>query len=297
MKKRPAMITVIGWYLLVTNILGLLAVPLIFVAPEEVVAPILGDEGKAFLILSGVMVTLGVLCGVLIMKGSRFGRPLCVLIMLVNIVLNFVYDEFQSTFGSIINLAIIVIVLLPQYRNYFKREIQESNKEEETSDISIKDETKNNKVLPTIKKVGSVALFVFGIFILSLSVTMSHNMIKSFADPLQILAIVIFTLFIAVAFFIVPAIYLWGEKRKGLARLALFIAGGLHLIQGLSSYSKIHMLMALPSEKNEFVANFKAGVFIDIALGLVYICIGLVLAYMIDKAKKRKAETDDLEVE
>ncbi len=296
MKKRPVMITVIGWYLIVTNILGLLALSLLLVAPAEEVAELFADKGSIFLISSGVIILLGVLCGILIMKASGFGRLLCLVIMLANIIFNIIYDGFQSAIlGNMINLAIMVIVLLPQYRNYFTKEIQDSNNEEETMDISIKDEPKNNKVLPTIKKVGSVALFVLGILILSLSISLSHNMIKSFAKPFEIIVIVILTLFIAVGFFIVPSIYLWGEKRKGLACLALFIAGGLHLLQGLSNQSKIHMLIALPSEKNEFVANFKVGVFIDIALGLVYICMGFVLAHMIEKAKKRKAETDDLQ--
>ncbi len=295
MIKRPVTISIVGWYLLVTNMLALLILPLITSVSGPSIKAELEGKGWVYFALYIALVNIpGIISGILIMKGRNWGRFLYLIIIPINIILNGIYDGFEPTIlKSVIHVVFIILVFLPRNRGFFSsKNSQEQKNAGDTQDSLDHDHRVSIKYGSKLKRVGSVTLFVSGILMISLLYTAIPKMLEKVDNPPPILIMVMLILFVSIAFCIIPSIFLWGKSDwKKLTSTGFFVAGGLHLLQGSINFSKVSPLLSISD--NEFVNKIKATIYSDIILGCIYVSIGALLFIIVKKLGKENEKNTE----
>lgn len=277
-RKRPLSVSIIGWYLLITNIFTLLSIPINLVIPNA--RSIIEATGRSMgftMIVSLIVGIIGCVSGYTILKGKNWGRMLYLIYYPVNFIIGFILYGFEATYitGIIIYLIILVFLLLPQAAKFFLVNLSESDYKSDDVNENIIIEKENRKEdTPIFRKV--VGAFLFCIGLLSFSTIFIVFPVLSqegegFIGGFIVLFVVIL---IMSSVFIVPSIFIWSRKAwRKLFSICFTVCGGMYVIIALSL-----PLMKLSSEwktidsDNKLISNsllYGYGV-----IGVIYCIIG-----------------------
>ena len=122
MKKRPLTVTIVSWYLVISGIIGFIAIP--FSLKSEITHKVLAQTpvpiGLQYTIMFfGLIVPLA--CGVAMLKGHNWGRVLYIIWQLLALTYTLTTSPIRAAVipGSIIYIVVVFCIINTKANEYF----------------------------------------------------------------------------------------------------------------------------------------------------------------------------------
>lgn len=220
--RRPMTLSVIGWYLSITNCFSLLSV--VFIALSATAQQIIMKSGQSVLytvIVGTLEALIGMGSGIAILRGKRWGRLLYAIYFPVSLIICCLITGVIAIapIAVIFYIAIMVLLTRNKANEYFAS-----------------DEKPVIKIKKTIRKILGGFSFGVGSFVIIMMFCTEFFRLYEIDSSIEINVFLFMVLFVSFIF-IIPGIFIWGRKEwKNLIAVSFTTIGSIFVIGSINNF-------------------------------------------------------------